>query len=414
MKILSLVTVPSSQQGGMEWSSLEVCRGLAQKGHEIHLVHKEEGDFLPIYKGFCKTITKTQFHQNYFTHPIHATLSLVIGILPTLKINPDVVYIQKYHNAYFASRIAKLQRVPLVCHLRAFPPPRAFNHQWSLGLTATTRCVAVSEAARTAYIKTGFYPETIKVVYNGIELEKFCIKDDLAETRRKLGVPRDSFVALYAGRLDPPKNVEMLIRAFAALGLSVQQARLLIVGGPVNHTSPEAGRRYVESLKQLSQQLRVGESVHFLGKRRDMPQLYRAADVTVLPSMLPDTFGRTLAESMACGVPAAGLRYGGIPEVISDEFSKFQFDVNDTDALTNILQSLVGWQNRDPDLRLRCRAYAERRFSLTQTVSGVEQVLHEAIKLGAKRLGPAPEILDAWGDRIAENPETFAGYTAYS
>jgi glycosyltransferase involved in cell wall biosynthesis len=413
MKILSLVTIPSSKQGGMEWSSLEVCRGLAQRGHEIHLVHKEDGNFLPIYQEFCTTITKTQFHQNYFTHPVHATLSLAKGLLPTLKIRPDVVYIQKFHNSYFASQIAKLKRVPLVCHLRAFPPSGEFNHQWSLGLNAMTRCIAVSEATKTAYLKTGFNPEVIKVVYNGIDLEKFSVKNDRGDTRGKLHIPNSAFVALYAGRVDPPKNIEMLIRAFSEFTQTVTDAHLLIVGGPVNHDSPEAGEHYMESLKQLGKRLDIAERIHFLGKRRDMAELYRAADVTVLPSMLPDTFGRTLAESMACGVPAAGLRYGGIPEVISDEFSRFQFDVDDIDGLAKILRSLVGWQHDDPTLSQRCRTYAETRFSLTKTVEGVERVLEEAVGLGALRLGPPVDILDAWGDRVASNPDIYAGYTAH-
>jgi glycosyltransferase involved in cell wall biosynthesis len=412
MKILSLETVPSSQQGGMEWSTLEVCRGLYDRGHEIHLVHKEDGDFLPLYSEFCTSITQTRFHEQYITHPIHSAASLAKGLLPLIQLDPDVVYIQKYQNSFFGALIARLKRVPLVCHLRAFPPRKSFNSQWSFGLNTVTRCIAVSEAAKQAYVMAGFSSKTIDIVYNGIDLDKFSLRNDRHQTRQRLEIPSEAFVALYAGRVDPPKNIEMLLRAFAKLQVS-REAHLLIVGGPVNHRTVDAGRQYVESLKQLGRELGISARTHFLGKRKDLPALYCAADVTVLPSLLPDTFGRTLAESMACGTPAAGLRYGGIPEVISGEFAKFQFAVGDVNGLTRILESLQDWRINDPALALRCRRYAETRFAVDRTVAEVERVLEEAVSLGNLRLGPSPKVLQSWGERVLSNPEAFAGHIAW-
>lgn len=412
MKILSLVTVPSSQQGGMEWATLEVSRGLAQRGHEINLVHREDGDFLPAYQDFCASVTKARFHQQYINNPVYDALSIAKGLAPILRFNPDVVYVQKYHNSFFGALIARLKNVPLVCHLHAFPPKESFNRQWSFGLSNVTRCIAVSKATKKAYIKAGFAPETIEVVYNGISLDRFAVGDDRHETRQALGIAQDAFVVLYAGRVDPPKNIEMLIRAFAELKLASPNARLMVVGGPVNHKTPEAGEHYVESLKRLCRQFGIADAA-FLGKRQDLPTLYRAADVTVLPSLLPDTFGRTLAESMACGTPSVGLRYGGIPEVISDEFAKFQFDVGDVAGLTRILQSLDGWQEADPTLGQRCRRYAEKRFDAKRAAAEVESVLAEAVRLGARRFGPSPKDLQAWGDKVSADPNSFSGLTAW-
>lgn len=408
MKILSLVTVPSSQQGGMEWATLEVSRGLAQRGHEINLVHKEEGDFLPVYRDFCASVTKARFHQHYINNPVYDALSIAKGLAPIFRFNPDVVYIQKYHNSFFGALIARIKNVPLVCHLHAFPPKESFNRQWSFGLSNITRCIAVSKATRKAYIRAGFAPETIEVVYNGISLDMFAMGGDRPATRQALDISQDAFVVLYAGRLDPPKNIEMLIRAFAELKLTSPHAYLMIVGGPVNHETLADGERYLESLKRLCRQLGITDAA-FLGKRQDLPALYRAADVTVLPSLLPDTFGRTLAESMACGTPSIGLRYGGIPEVISDEFAKFQFEVGDVAGLVRILQSLDGWQETDPTLGQRCRRYAEKRFNAERAAAEVEHVLAEAVQLGAKRLGPSSKELQSWGEKVSADPDAFLG-----
>ncbi len=413
MKILSLATVPSSQQGGMEWSTLEVTRGLAKRNHEILLVYKNEGDFLPVYQDFCASVTKAWFHEVYIKNPIHDLLSIIKGIAPLFRLNPDVVYIQKYQNSFFGALIARMKNVPLVCHLREFPPKKSFNRQWSFGLSTITRCIAVSEAAKRAYVEAGFAPETIEVVYNGIDLARFSIESDRAATRQALGISQSSFVVLYAGRTDPPKNIEMLIQAFAQLAQKSSDVCLVIAGGSVNHKTPEAGEQYVESLKTLCHQLGIAENAYFLGKRSDLPAIYRAADVTVLPSLLPDTFGRTLAESMASGTPAIGLRYGGIPEVISDEFSKYQFDVGDVTGLARMLESLNGWQTFDPTLGQRCRDYAQKRFDAERTVSEVENVLVRAVQAGPKRLGPTLEDLQSWGDRVSSDPASFSGFTAW-
>lgn len=413
MKILSLVTVPSSQQGGMEWATLEVNQGLANRGHEIALVHRENGDFLPLYQNFCASVTQTRFHQAYIKNPVHSCLSIAKALAPILRLNPDVVYVQKYHNSFFGALVARIKNIPMVCHLRAFPPKESFNRQWSFGLSSTTRCIAVSAATKKAYVEAGFTPETIKVVYDGVSLDRFLAAGDRNTTRQELGLSPDAFVVLYAGRVDPPKNIEMLIRAFAQLKLAMPEARLVIVGGPVNHITSEAGERYVESLKRLCRELNVAEAAQFLGKRPDMPAMYRMADVTVLPSLLPDTFGRTLAESMACGTPAIGLRYGGIPEVIADEFSKFQFDVGDVAGLAHMLQSLNGWQGFDPMLSERCQRYAKQRFDDKRAAIEVESALAEAVQLGPKRLGPASKDLQHWGDKVSANSDFFRGLTAW-
>lgn len=125
--------------------------------------------------------------------------------------------------------------------------------------------------------------------------------------------------------------------------------------------------------------LGISNSVHWLGRRADLPQVYRAADVTVLPSMLPDTFGLVLAESMACGTPALGLRYGGIPEVLSGEFERFLVEVGDIYGLTDLLHSVDGWQLQDPRLSQRCRAHVEQRFPVERAVQEVERVFKQAV-----------------------------------
>lgn len=411
MKILVLENEPSSRRGGQEWCLLEVCHGLAQRGHEIHFVYREEGDFLAKYQEFCKSLVKVHCYTIDLRSRLNqliSSISWLRSILPVLKINPDVIYVNQCKDAFFGGIIAQLRGVPLVCHLHLFPP-KQFSNQMRFGLKSVTRFMAVSEATRTAFLRAGFDSKTVEVVYNGIDLERFVMKDDRDQTRRNLDLPPEAFVVLYAGRIDRPKNIEMLIEAFAQLGLPAERARLLIVGSPVAHATLEAGESYVQELKSLCERLAISSSVHWLGRRTDLPKLFRVADVSVLPSLLPDTFGLVLAESMACGTPALGLRFGGIPEVLSSEFERFLIDVGDVSGLADVLRSLNGWQQNESILGQRCRAYVEEHFPMERMVDGVERVLEQAVAMGPFRLGPSNKSLQAWEEEVSSHPEKLVG-----
>lgn len=381
MKILVLLNIASSDCGGAEWSLLDVCRGLAAKGHELHCIYRLEGDLLPQYQQFCKTLLKVSSYQ--IKEPA-SSINFITSILQVIPIQFDLIYANYYYQTFFGGILARLKRTPVVCHLRSYPPQgRNFPIQIRVGLKSCTRLIAVSKAARSSYLKAGLDPQTVKVVYNGIDLARFAIRGDRDATRRALGIPPSAFVVIYAGRIARPKNIEMLINAFARLRLKPDQAQLLITGAAYAAThNPAAGDLYQQELIKLCHELGISDSVQWLGKRSDVPELFRAADVSVLPSLLPETFGRAIAESMACGTPALGLRYGGIPEVIDGEFQRFQIATDDVTGLAQQLRALKDWQQHDPSLGQRCRAYVEQHFSKERMVNEVEQVMQEAIALG--------------------------------
>jgi glycosyltransferase involved in cell wall biosynthesis len=393
MKILVVENEPSSRRGGQEWCLLEICRGLAARGHQIYLIYIKAGDLLEQYQEFCQQIQQVQRFRIDRDRPFSSPLRFCQSLLQSLRLNPNLIYTNHYNDIFFTSLIARLKHLPLVCHLHVFPP-RQFGIQCELSLHAATRFITVSHATRSAYLAAGFDPQTVEVVYNGINLDRFTLQPDRSQTRQTLGIADSAFVVLYAGRLDPPKNIEMLLAAFARLDLP--QAQLLIAGSPVNHANTTDAQAYVQSLKAQCDRLQISARVQWLGSRSDLPQVYRAADVTVLPSLLPDTFGLVLAESMACGTPALGLRYGGIPEVLSDEFETFQFAVGDEAGLTEQLRSLQNWRSQDPDLSQRCRTYVQQRFSIERSVATIEQVFEQTYADGPKRLGPSRSIVQAW------------------
>jgi glycosyltransferase involved in cell wall biosynthesis len=223
---------------------------------------------------------------------------------------------------------------------------------------------------------------------NGIDIERFRPLADRNAIRRSLGLSDDEFVAVYIGRIDRAKNLEGLLRAFARLHGSVPRAHLLVAGRPLNHAGPVAAARYLESLQELARSLGVGERVSWLGPRTDAVELYNGADVCVLPSSEPETFGRVLAEAMACGTPGIGTAIGGVPEVLVGEAAELMVAAGDEPALADRLAALADWRRKDPGLGMRLRALTVEKFDSRRMVQEVALVLERTVAEGTVRRGP--------------------------
>ena len=387
MRVLALETEPSGTRGGQEHSLLDVCLGLAEAGHAVTLAHVDEGDLLQRYSAAGVRTLRVRGYAIDRARPVRTAADVAISLVRALKARPDVIYINQYHDSLFAAAVARVLHVPLVCHLRLFPPSQ-FCGQWRIGLSGVSRFIAVSEATREAYIERGFDPRAIDLVINGIDLERFRPTGNRSAMRDSLGLAADTFAALYIGRIDRGKNLEGLIRAFAAMRSSVPDARLLVAGRPLNHATPEDAQRYLASLQDLARSLGVGDDVKWLGGRTDAVELYNAVEVCVLPSREPETFGRILAEAMACGIPGIGTAVGGVPEVLVGEAARFLVPPGDIESLAERLHALASWRRDDPTLGERLRALAAEHFDARRMVRQVATVLERTVAEGTVRRGP--------------------------
>ena len=125
--------------------------------------------------------------------------------------------------------------------------------------------------------------------------------------RRELGLPEGVPLIGLVGRLDHwGKGHKELFSAMAQIR-ERHPVHALIVGG---------GRREAE-VRQLAESLGLGGEVHFLGQRRDVPDLLNAMDIFVLPSY-SEGVSLALLEAMAAGLPVIATAVGGLPEVVTD------------------------------------------------------------------------------------------------
>ncbi|WP_297069478.1 glycosyltransferase family 4 protein [Thermococcus sp.] len=160
------------------------------------------------------------------------------------------------------------------------------------------RVIAVSKASKE-FIRE-FTDVPVEVIYNGISLERFRDDWDKESLKSELGV--EGPMILYVGRIEPRKGVGTLISAMKNI-----KGRLVVVGNGSN----------LPLLRKKAKHLGILDRIDFMGhvEYSEIPKLYGASDVFVLPS-LSEAFGIVLLEAMASGVPVVGTSAGGIPEIL--------------------------------------------------------------------------------------------------
>jgi glycosyltransferase involved in cell wall biosynthesis len=371
MRILALENEPSSTRGGQELSLFDVCRGLAARGHDIELMHTSGGNLLPAYAVFARRIDRAGGYVVDRSRPLPAAVRLLADIWQWRRPAPDVVYANQYQDSLFARMLAMRFDRPFVCHVRLAPPDR-FCTQYRWGMRGAARLIAISRAIRDEYVASGFRGDRIDIVYNGIDVGEWQVPERSA-ARQTLGLPLEVLLVGYAGRLHHQKGVDVLIEALSRLPSRWHAA---IAG---KNADDKSGRDYERELRECARQRGVSDRVHWLGHLPHPTALYGAADVIALPATLPEAFGRTIVEAMACGTPVVASRTGGIPEILEGEFARGLCEPGHAAELAEHLETVHAWRQADPKLPVRCREYVASRFTLAHTVGAVERVFDDVV-----------------------------------
>jgi len=386
LTVVLLENVPSARRGGKELSLLDVSRGLHQRGHTLHLLHFSDGDLLPAYGHICQRVTPLA-QPRFVPRQAVGSLGRLVGqaravarqVRPTAQ-GPGVIYLDQDRGCVAAAVLGLVLGWPVVFHLRQpVFTQLPLQERWAFG--QVRRFIAVSEQTRQDWSALGLPPAKITVVHNGLDPQRFAPAPP--PTSGPLcpspGVP----VIAYLGRLDPEKGIDTLIRAFAqvvARAPAAHPPELWLGGQPVCHPSAAAKAAYLQALKDLADGLGVGARVRWLGHVADPPALYRASTVTVLPSRNSEPFGKTVIESLACGVPVVASRVGGIPEILTGDLAPWLVPPNQDTALAEALLALLPWRTQQPALAERCRQHVLDHFTLAHTIAQVEGVLHQVAR----------------------------------
>ncbi|WP_327327388.1 GT4 family glycosyltransferase PelF [Streptomyces sp. NBC_01210] len=205
----------------------------------------------------------------------------------------------------------------------------------------------------------GADPQLIRTVYNGVDPAAFP----------PAGPEPDAPTLSWAGRVDPIKDLQTLIRAFALVRKEIPEARLRLFGG-----TPRGGEAYRERCEALAAELGHGDAVTFEGRVEDIRDAYAAGNVVMLSS-ISEGFPFTLIEAMSCGRATVSTDVGGVREAVGD--SGLVVPPREPEAMAAAALELLRDPQRRGAMGEAARLRVIEQFTLRQTVDTFRSIYLE-------------------------------------
>lgn len=226
---------------------------------------------------------------------------------------------------------------------------RTFRNVWynrQVVAPAIERYVPNAAALRDELLSFGWIPpERIEVIYDGLDPRPILAADP-AGVREELGADPRDLVVITVARLVEGKGHDTLIRAAGPLLTPYPGLRLWLAGdGPL-----------LQSLQELARSSGLGDRVQFLGFRKDVPRLLRAANILCHPSR-KEGAPNAVREGMAAGLPVAAVAASGTPELIDVGETGYLSPIDDVPSLSANLARLL----EDASLRARLGEAGKRK-----------------------------------------------------
>ncbi|MFE0677465.1 GT4 family glycosyltransferase PelF [Streptomyces sp. NPDC058867] len=222
----------------------------------------------------------------------------------------------------------------------------------------------------------GAAPESIRTVYNGVDPAAFP----------PAGPEPEGLTLSWAGRVDPIKDLETLIRAFSLVREQLPAVRLRLFGG-----TPRGGEAYRERCEALAAELGHQDAVTFEGRVDDIKDAYAAGTVVMLSS-ISEGFPFTLIEAMSCGRATVSTDVGGVREAVGD--TGLVVPPRDPAAMAAAALELLSEPGRRTAMGEAARLRVIEQFTLRRTIDTFRAIYHELPMMGTE-LVPLPDLSPA-------------------
>lgn len=368
--------------GGAETLAYELVNSLTKKGKKVTVVCVPSSRSSP-----QASAEKETLHIYPLLHQRAGKVGLVKNLIRfffsavMLKERFDVVHAHYVFPSATLGLVGKLFGVPVVAtsHGEDIQKDEKIGYGMridevtSLIIGLTLRLVdihvVVSKSMIRDAIDAGSTPSKVRVVYNGIPLDKIGLHHKTSIVRR-LGISKADLVVLYLGRLHPKKSPEDLVRAFVKISKEAPNAKLVI-----------AGKGEEESkLKKLVFDLGVSKRVIFTGfvSENEKWDLLERCGIFVLPSTV-EAFGIAVIEAMACGKPVITTKVGAFPEIIRDRETGLLVPIHSPDRLAEAIIELALDSEKRRVMGARAKRDVSERFEIERVTDEYLKVYEEVI-----------------------------------
>ena len=392
----------TSIQVGMEWQLehagglnrlfRELALRLPREGVEVHgLVAGGSGverDSNGIVRAFAPVTAPLWRRVRAARRTVDALLPTTSSSVPlpqaTRLYTTQRIVLVSHFAPYGLALLRAARRYPLVVHFhgpwstesrnegRGWLSMRVRNALERRVYLRAERCIVLSRAfAKVLEYDFGVAPERITVIPGGVDVAHFSKQVPRAAAREALGWAADTPTVLTVRRLVRRTGVDRLIAAVPTLRARVPGVRVMIAG-----TGPER-----EALEEQARALGVQDAIRFLGfvPEEQLPLLYRAADLSVVPSISLEGFGLVVPESLAAGTPVLVTPVGGLPETVEGLAVALVLSDSSAHAIADGLAEALTGERVLPDAA-ECAAFARARYDWSVVTRRVADVLKEVAR----------------------------------
>jgi glycosyltransferase involved in cell wall biosynthesis len=371
MKILHIIS--SGGMYGAEAVILNLSRTLNEQGHT---------SLLGIFSNSANP--NLQLHERALTEGIEShliscrgqidrTVPASIRALAT-STGADLIHAHGYKADVYAYLAMRSSTTPLVSTCHTWYDDNRLV--WLYGvidrrvLRRYQAVVAVSDGVRQRLLDSGVSSARIHFIRNGIDLRPFT---NATPSLSHLAAP-ESLLIGWVGRLTRDKGPDILLRAVAQVRPEFPDARYILVGeGP-----------YRPEVERLITELALGDVVHLLGQRTNMPAVYASCDLMVSSSR-QEGLPMAILEGMAAGLPWIATSVGSVPMVVRDSQNGILIPPENAEVLAKSMIQLMRSTKERTHMGIAARSLTESEFSAERMAADYLRV-YSSVKAKDKKL----------------------------
>lgn len=311
----------ASHVGGVDTVLLQLVQGLDKTKYKPYVVLPAPSPYVEKYETagakvlFCTlAVFGKPTDVMYYLRNVFNLMKSIVALRRIVKDHKiDLIHSHKME-LIGGNIVGKLLRIPTMQTVHELPrsPLAAYKFVGFLNHIFNDRVIVLCERSKVMFQWGNRHSDKLMKIYNGIEIPPDPPNGQVT-LREELGLLPEDKVVITVARLSPMKGIEYFIKAAGLLQTNYPQLKFIIVGD----VAFDSERGYKDHLLAIKEQNGLS-NVHFLGLRRDVPELLRQSDLFVLPSVY-DIFPTVILEAMCAELPIVATDVGGVPEMVSNE-----------------------------------------------------------------------------------------------
>lgn len=378
MKPTILQVIPALESGGVEIETLEIGNAIISAGGKA-LIASRPGKMTTdaLANGIdLKNLpldTKNPFQ-------IAKNISLLKELI--LKEKVDIVHVRSRAPAWSVYKATRDLNVPFVTtYHAAYGSKTIFKRMYNSVMARGDRVIAISQFildhVKEQYMNNSWFdPSKIRLIQRGTDFQYFdpssISRERVQQLRESWGIPPEKRILLLPGRISRTKGQDLLIEAlFLTKHLDVTA---VFVGSAQGHES------YQETLMHFASTLGLEDRIKWMPHCSDIAVAYQLADIILCPSVVPEGFGRLMAEAQAMQKTIIASDHGAAREIIEEGVTGWLTPPGDAKALAQAIDYALDLpQKRLDEMGTKGRARVKAYFSKEAMSSKTMALYHELL-----------------------------------